>query len=355
MIRVSSPNMVGREREYVNDCLDRNELSSVGAYVERFERAFAIFCNTEHAVACCNGTAALHLALLCSGIEQGSKVIVPALTYVATANAVRYCGADPVFVDVDYATWTLNVERVKQLCREQKIDAVVPVHLYGQAADMDHLLQTGLLVVEDAAQAHGARYGRAPVGSLGDAGVFSFYGNKIITCGEGGMVTTNDPILASTLRLYRGQGVDPKTRYGHKVVGYNYRMTNIQAAIGLAQLESVVEAQAWRTELCNAYRAELSDVAEQQLRSEGSVDWLYTCLVPSNRDGVMRQMALDGIETRPMFPVIPTLTPYRNGIKYPASQYIADHGISLPTHREVTPDVFDKIVTSFRKAVRRAA
>ena len=235
-IPVSAPTLAGNEKRYVMDCLESNWISARGKYVEQFEAAFAEFCGVRHGVSCTNGTVALHLALLALGIGPGDEVIVPTLTFVATANAVRYCGATPVFVDCEPETWNIDPGLIESRITP-KTKAIIVVHLYGHPVDMDAVMSLadrhGLFVVEDAAEAHGAIYRGRMVGSIGHIATFSFFGNKVISTGEGGMVTTDDAELARIVRLLKEQGMDPKRRYWYPVVGYNYRMTNVTAAIGL--------------------------------------------------------------------------------------------------------------------------
>ena len=241
-ISVACPVLNGRETEYVMECMRTSWISSVGRFVTEFERGFADFCGVRHAVATNNGTTALHLALVAIGIKPDDEVIVPSLTYIASANAVKYCGATPVFVDNDPVTFNIDPAAVEAAITE-RTKAIIPVHLYGHMADMDVLIEIAtkhdLLIVEDAAEAVGARYKGRRAGSLGTCATFSFFGNKILTTGEGGMVTTNDGELAERLKLLRGQGMDPQRRYWFPEIGYNYRMTNLAAAIGLGQLENI--------------------------------------------------------------------------------------------------------------------
>jgi len=255
-IPVAAPALVGNEKKYVMDCLDSSWISSNGQYIERFESAFAEFCKVKHALSCANGTAALHLALLALGIGPEDEVIVPTLTFVATANAVMYCGARPVFVDSEPETWNLDPMLLEQ-CISSRTRAIIVVHLYGHPVDMDQVIAVarkhGLFIIEDAAEAHGAEYKGQRVGSLGDIATFSFYGNKIVTTGEGGMVVTNHDELASRVRQLKGQGMAPGRRYWFPMVGYNYRMTNIEAAIGLAQLEKVDWHLSRRREIATEY------------------------------------------------------------------------------------------------------
>jgi DegT/DnrJ/EryC1/StrS aminotransferase family protein len=226
LIPIAAPHLDGREASYVQECLETTWISSAGRFIDEFEISFAEFCDAEYAIATNNGTTALHLALVALGIGPGDEVIVPTLTYVATANAVTYCGATPVLTDSEPVGMTMDVADVRRKITS-RTKAIVPVHLYGHAADMDSInalaREHDLLVVEDAAEAHGARAGGRMVGSIGTCASFSFFGNKIVTTGEGGAVTTNDADLAARLRLLRGQGMDLGRRYWFPVVGYNYR------------------------------------------------------------------------------------------------------------------------------------
>lgn len=339
MIPVARPDLSGRERELVADCVDTSWISSTGTYLVEFEQEFARFCEARHAVACNNGTTALHLALAALGVGPGDEVVVPTLTYVASANAVTYCGADVVLVDVDPGTGCLDVEAVARRLGPRTA-AVMPVHLYGRTPDMtalgDLCAQHGVPVVEDAAEAHGARFGGRRVGSLGDCASFSFFGNKIVTTGEGGAVTTDDDDLAERLRLMRGQGMDPQRRYWFPVVGFNYRMTNLAAAIGVAQLERVDRMLAARQEVARTYERELGGHVEFLTSVPGTdpVDWLVTVLLPRgvDRDAVMARMAEDGVETRPVFVPMHHLPMYRRpGESFPVADDLSRRGVSLPT------------------------
>lgn len=361
---VSAPLFLGREREYVLDCIDTLELSWQGPYVNRLEKAFAAFCDVEYAVACSNGSAALHLALLAAGVGPNDVVIVPAVTYVATANAVRYCGALPVFCDIDPKTWCLDPDKFESLLKDPayfrgylQLKAVIPVHLYGMPCDMDAIndiaTRYGLIVVEDAAEAHGATYNGQRVGSLGDVATFSFYGNKILTSGEGGMVVTNDRGMADRARHYGGQGMSVDRRYYHDVVGYNYRITNIEAAIALAQLEKYPELAERRRLVVETYKEEFRDcIYQEKTKGADAADWMFTVLVdPEDRDDIRAVLALQGIDTRPIFVPITEMPPYRRKTP-PVSARIAASGINLPTHPGMTPDVVRYIAHSFMEVAQ---
>ncbi len=246
-IPVTNPFLDEYEIELLNECIISGWVSSGGPFVKKFESLVAEHTGTKYAVSCSSGTSGLHLALLANDIGPGDEVIVPTLTFIATANAVRYTGAKPVFVDSDINTWNIDPKLIKDSITS-KTKAIMAVHLYGLPADMDSINQIAkdynLLVIEDASEAQGAKYKNKMVGSLADMAVFSFFGNKIITTGEGGMIVTNDKYLAEKCRLLRDHGMSKERRYWHQVLGYNYRMTNMQAALGVAQMgkiEKIIE------------------------------------------------------------------------------------------------------------------
>lgn len=362
-ISVAEPKLSGNEKKYVLDCLDTTWISSNGKYISAFESTFAQFCNVKHAIATNNGTTALHLALVALGLEPGDEVIVPTVTYIATANAVRYCGAIPVFADVCPGTMNLNPKDIEKRITP-RTKGIIPVHLYGHPAEMgainDIAKRHGLFVVEDAAEAHGAEYLGNRVGGVSDCAIFSFFGNKIVTTGEGGMVTTNNDELAESLRLYRGQGMDPKRRYWFPVVGYNYRMTNIQAAIGLAQMENVETALADRARLARWYDAALQGLSDhiqlpEQAPDVRQVYWMYTIYLKTGgereRDAVMELLAKDGIETRPVFYPMHVLPPYKEDAVYPVADMWAQRGINLPTHQLLTEGDVARVAKSLAAAI----
>jgi perosamine synthetase len=351
-IPVAAPMLVGNEKAYVMECLESSWISSSGQYVSRFEAGFADFCGVKHAIACCNGTAALHVALRALGVGPGDEVIVPTLTFVATANAVVHCGARPVFVDSEPETWNMDPSLIEAKIGA-RTKAVVVVHLYGHPVDMDAIASIarrhGLFVVEDAAEAHGAEYKGHRVGSLGDLATFSFFGNKIITTGEGGMVTTNDDTLASKVRQLKGQGIDPSRRYWHPVIGYNYRMTNVAAAIGLAQLEQSQWHLQRRLETAAWYRELLRDVPwltwQREQEWAKHAYWMFSVVLDDrlavDRDEVMGLLQEQGVETRPVFYPNHILPPYRELCPegdFPTAERIAERGISLPTWAGLTYD-----------------
>ena len=363
-IPVAQPKLGGREREYVLDCLDSNWISSNGKYIGAFESRFAEFCGVRHAIAANNGTTALHLALVALDLQPGDEVIIPTVTYIATANAVRYCGATPVLVDVCADTMNIDPARIEAAVTP-RTKGIIPVHLYGHPAEMgpinDIAKKHKLWVVEDAAEAHGAQYDGKAVGGLGTCATFSFFGNKIVTTGEGGMITTDDDALAERLRLFRGQGMDPQRRYWFPVVGYNYRMTNIQAAIGVAQMEGVDVALQERERLARWYDEALAPLDDRIVRPAQAswakqVYWMYNIFLreggEERRDGVMRSMDEAGIETRPVFYPMHVLPPYKEDKSYPVADTWAQRGINLPTHQDLTREDVQRVADALKSALR---
>jgi perosamine synthetase len=362
-IPVAQPKLSGNEEKYVMDCLHTTWISSNGEYISKFEQEFARFCQVRHAVATNNGTAALHLALVALGIQLGDEVIVPTVTYIATANAVRYCGGVPVLVDVEPGTMNIDPELIESKITT-KTKGIIPVHLYGHPAEMKPIMelakQYNLFVVEDAAEAHGAEYWGKRIGSIGDCATFSFFGNKVMTTGEGGMVTTNDDELAEKLRLYRGQGVDPNHRYWFLVVGYNYRMTNIQAAIGLAQMEAIDTALAQRNQLARWYDEALAPLSDQIVLPHTKshvkhIFWMYNIFLKSGdedkRNKVIRWLDDAGIETRPVFYPMHVMPPYFEDVPYPVADVWAHRGINLPTHQFMTPALVDRVAKTLAESL----
>lgn len=365
-IPVARPDLGGREVGYVTDALESTHISSVGAYVDRFETEFAKFCQVPHAMTCSNGTVALHLALLGVGVGPGDEVIVPALTYVACANAVTYCGATPVLADVDARTWTLDTDACAAAITP-RTRAIMAVHLFGHPCDMDALRaladRHGLALVEDAAEAHGAAYRGRPAGSLGDVATFSFFGNKVVTSGEGGMVTTADPDLAARVRLLRGQGQAPDRRYWHVVRGFNYRMTNVASAIGLAQLERAEAMIARRAEVAGWYAEALAGTVYRLQHTEPwarRTNWMVAAAVddggPDTAD-VMGALEAAAIESRPFFPALHSL-PAHDGLaavgSLPVSERLARRGLCLPTSSLLTRSEVDRVVAVLTAAVAAA-
>jgi perosamine synthetase len=366
---VASADLSGREEEYALAAIRSTWISGAGEFVDRFEADFADLCATRLAIAVCNGTVALHLALLALDVRPGDEVLVPSLTYIATANAVRYVGAEPVFVDVDPKTWCIDPSLLEQHI-SRKTKGIIAVHLYGHPADMDAINRVagvhGLWVVEDAAEAHLARYRGVPVGGLGHAATFSFYGNKIFTCGEGGAVTCNDPHLGLRMRTLRGQGVDPNRRYYFAVTGYNFRLTNLACAILCAQLERHAEIVTARRRVFADYEVALADVPGIALPPRADwadpAPWLFSLTVDADeygrtRDELMQALAAVGIETRPFFVPLHLLPPFRDEAEarrphHPVAELLGDVGLNLPTHTWMTAQQVERVVAVIREECR---
>ena len=348
-IPVAAPVIGERELAYVTDAVRSGWVSSIGPYIERFERSFADYIDVSHAIAVSNGTVALHLVLHALGIGPGDEVLVPDLTFVATAHAVLQTGAMPVFVDADPQTWCIDPLAVERAVTP-RTRAILPVHLYGRPADMTALLNIAqkhnLVVLEDAAEAHGAEVGGRRVGGLGRVGTFSFYGNKIITTGEGGMVTTNDDALAERLRFLKDHGMSPQRRYYHSELAFNYRMTNLQAALGLAQMEQIDAFIARKSEIFHGYSEVLEGVPGLGLNpQEGdvkSVYWLICAVLGPesqlSRDGLALALREHEIDSRPFFiPMhqLPHLHQYRTvgreGDDCPEADRLSASGLNLPS------------------------
>lgn len=363
MIPVAAPVLDGKEIEYVVDCIRSGWVSSLGDYVRRFEREFAAYCGVRYGVATHNGTVALHLVLAALGIGKGDEVIVPSLTFVATGNAVAYTGASPVFVDSDPATWTIDPQAVARAITP-RTRAIIAVHLYGHPADMDALRaladEHGLVLIEDAAEAHGARYKGRRTGSLGDVAVFSFYGNKIITTGEGGMIVSDDGALIERCYFLENQAKAPDNPYWHTEIGYNYRMTNLQAALGVAQLERIEEFITARLRNAHHYHQRLKDVPGITLPPCAewamNVYWMYTILIEDafglSRDTLMIRLRERGIETRPVFYPLHRLPMYDCGQSLPVAEEIARKGINLPSGSALTLAEVDTVCDAIIELAR---
>ena len=345
-IPISKPFIGPREKELVIDALDSGWVSSIGKYIDEFEEKFARYCGTEYALAVSNGTTGLHLALATLGLQAGDEVIVPDLTFVATANAVAYTGATPVLADVDADTLCLDVASVKSLITP-RTKAIIPVHLYGHPADMDALTEIadahGLAIVEDAAEAHGAEYKGRRVGSFGKCAVFSFYGNKVITTGEGGMLTTNDREFHQRAKRLRDHAMSPEKRYFHEERGYNYRITNLQAALGVAQLERIDEFLDRRTEIMSWYSSAIATTDGVRLNRvknwAKSAFWMVCLEVDwfdeARRDAFMQALRARGVDSRPYFCTMSSMPMYRQA-PLPVASRKAQTGLNLPSFFELS-------------------
>lgn len=338
-IPVYSPYLCGNEKKYVNDCLDSTWISSRGKYVNAFEQKFRELIGSSHAASVANGTVALHLALLALGIGPEDEVIVPTFTYVASVNAIAYVGAKPVFVDSLESTWQMDPEAVRSKITP-KTRAIMAVHLYGHPCAMDELVaicrQHHLFLIEDCAEAFGTLYKEKHVGGFGDIATFSFFGNKTVTTGEGGMVTTNDERLHKRCVKLKGQGLVEVGQYWHDIIGYNYRMTNICAAIGLAQLEQIETIIAKKRAIAEFYTESLANLPlKTHLETKGTKHSYWMCSIiledEELRDPLRKHLAQLGIETRPLFYPVHSMPMYVTSEKYPIAESLASRGMNLPS------------------------
>ena len=376
MIPVNEPLLMGREMEYVQECVRTGWVSSAGRFIEEFESRWAAYCGMNHGVAVSNGTTALEIAVESLGLTAGDEVILPSFTIISCALAVLYNDAVPVLVDVDPKTYCLDVGQLEARITP-RTRAIMPVHIYGHPVDMDPLLAVaarhGLAVIEDAAEAHGAEYlggrgGSSPVwrrcGGLGSVSTFSFYANKLVTTGEGGMVLTNDAAVAEHLRSLRNLSFRGEKRFLHTELGHNFRLTNLQAAIGVAQVERIDEIVARKRWMGHTYSERLRGIPSLQLPTESSwarsVYWMYG-LVLDPRTGMdavefARRLRAEGVDTRPFFlgmheqPVLLGRGLFA-GERYPVSERIAKQGLYVPSGLALTEEQIDQVSAAVRKVL----
>lgn len=371
MIPVNEPSLGARELAYVTECVESGWISSSGRFITEFEEGWAAYCGRRHGIAVANGTVALQLAVAALGIKPGDEVIMPSFTIISCALAAVYAGATPVLVDSDPATWCMDVSTVESRITP-RTRAIMPVHIYGHPVDMEPLLaladRHGLAVIEDAAEAHGAEYrtrdGWRRCGSFGDLSCFSFYANKLVTTGEGGMVVTDEDELAERARSLRNLCFLPTRRFHHEELGFNFRLTNIQAALGVAQLERMDEIVARKRAIAASYLQRLADVDGLQLPVEEewarSVYWMVGVVLDESLEfdaaefsGRLRDR---GIETRPFFsglhaqPALQRLGGF-NGERYPVADRLARKGLYLPSGLALTDDQLDQVSTAVREAL----
>jgi len=369
VIPVCEPLLNGNERRYVDECLETNWISSKGRFIERFEAGFADACDVGHGISCTSGTAALHLLLHAMDVGAGDEVIVPASSIIATANTVRLTGARPVFVDSEPRSFGIDPANAAERITA-RTKAIVAVHLYGHPCDMDALRaiaeQHDLWLVEDAAQAFGASLHGRRAGGLGHAAAFSLYANKLITTGEGGMIVTDDDLLAALLRSLRDQAFSPETHFWHHYLGFNYRMTNLQAAIGLAQLEQAEDLVEARIAHAARYDAGLRDLPGIRLPARTdrvrNVFWMYAILVDDafgmDRDALMAALGAAGIESKTFFIPMhlqPIYYDAADNEAFPVAEDIAVRGLYLPSSSGLRDEEIDYVVEVMRDLSREAS
>jgi len=379
MIPLSVPKLDGNEWKYIKECLDTGWVSSVGKYVEKFEEAVAHYVGCKYGVACVNGTSALHAAFVALDLKPNEEVVIPALTFVAPANAVRYCGAYPVFLDVERNYWQLDPQKLKDFLFKEclyknkrlinkhtnrALRGITVVHLLGHPVDMDPILDLanrfGLWVIEDSAESIGAIYKKRKVGTMGSMGCFSFNGNKVITSGGGGMLTTNNSKLAEKVRYLTTQAKDDSVEYVHHQVGYNYRLTNIQAALGLAQMEQLDQYLKIKIKIASRYTQGLKNIPGLRLPLQApwakSIWWLYTILIDKKVFGqgsreLMKVLHTQGIQTRPLWHPLHRLQPFEDSYAYEiiVADYLSKEALSLPSSVGLTENDQKLIIKTLRK------
>lgn len=354
IIALSEPEISGNEWKYIKECLDTGWVSSAGSYVSRFEEMVADYAGAKHAVAAVNGTSALHISLLTCNVKPNDEVIVPTLTFIAPVNTVRYCNAAPVFMDCDPNTLCMDVQKtsdfISRKCEQKRdgytynketgrrVKAVIPVHIFGHPVDMNPLLEVckknNIDVIEDATESLGSEYKGASTGSFGRIGCFSFNGNKIITTGGGGMIVTSDEDIAKRARHLTTQAKKDPFEYDHDEIGYNYRLTNIQAAMGVAQMERIDEFVETKRKNASIYRELLSDINGIRFLWEmpwaKSNFWFYTIKAPKeHRMPLMKHLLSKDIQVRPVWKLIHTLPMYKEHQAYEIQNAIQIYETSL--------------------------
>ena len=403
-IPISNTDLEGNEKKYLANCISSNWISSLGEYVIKFEKKFSEYLDVKYSLACSNGTSALHLALLGLDIKEGDEVIVPSFTFVASINAILYCKAKPVFVDIDSKTWCLDADEIKKKITP-RTKAILVVHIYGNPAEMDEIQKiadnNNLLIIEDCAEALGAKYytkmsdvrcqmsdskrtgekdsskqeGRSAkslssvstssqsvwrkCGSFGDVSCHSFYGNKIITCGEGGMFCTNSGSIYKRVKMLRDHAMSPEKRYQHETLGYNYRITNLQAAVGLAQFERIDHFLNERRRIFDKYREFLADIDGVVLPFAGDnvrkpVNWLFTILLQKgDRDDLIKYLDRYNIDTRPAFYPIHKMPYIDDDSVLPVTENVSKTGVTLPTYTKLKDEEVKYICETIRNYFKK--
>ena len=356
-IPVYKPSLCGNEFKYVTDCLNSTRISSKGPYIDKFENDFSEFLNIKYSTTVSNGTVALHLALLCLGIKEGDEVIVPTLTYIASVNAINYVGAKPIFVDADLLTWNIDVDAIEAKI-SKKTKAIIIVHLYGACCDMDKINELckkhDILLIEDVAEAFGSKFKDKFAGSFGDIATFSFFGNKTITTGEGGMVVTNNKVLYEKAKFLKSQAVSMEKEYWHDEIGYNYRMTNLTAAIGVAQLERANEIISKKRQILEIYKNELNDLPikfQNEDNKSFNTYWMISIVVENEniRDQIREELRLNSVETRPFFPPANVMPVFYTNEIFPNALNLSKTGINLPSYPDLSKEEVEFICTVIKK------
>lgn len=363
MLLLSGPNIGGNEWKYVKDCLDTGWVSSVGSYVDQFEKMSAEFAGTQYAVATSSGTTALHICLILQGVNQDDYVIAPNVTFIATCNSIKYTGADPILIDIDIDNWQMDLDLLEEFlvneteqrhghCHYKKdgrrIPVIMPVHVLGNICDMDRLMKLAedhnLVVIEDSTEALGSTYKGKHAGSFGLFGTFSYNGNKIITTGGGGMIVTDDEVLAKKAKHLTTQAKSDPFEYIHDEIGYNYRLTNVAAAMGVAQMEQLPGFVKRKHEICNLYKKELSgigDIRFQGVSGDVNPNWWMPTIMTENQREVLKILNDHKMQSRPFWVPMNQLRMFKDCIYYNKnnrSDYAYQRCLSIPCSTYISDD-----------------
>jgi aminotransferase in exopolysaccharide biosynthesis len=374
MLLLSGPNICGNEWKYVKDCLDTGWVSSVGSYVDQFEKMSATFAGTKYAVATSSGTTALHICLVMLGINENDYVITPNITFIATCNAIKYTGANPVFIDTDENTWQMDLglleeflsgetEQRNNVCHYKKdgkrIPAIMPVHVLGNMCDMDRLLSLAkkynLLVIEDSTEALGSYYKGKHAGSFGLMGTFSYNGNKIITTGGGGMIVTDDEALAKRAKHLTTQAKSDPFEYIHDEIGYNYRLVNVAAAMGVAQMELLPSFISRKKEIIAYYKKALGGIADiqfQQVSDDVSPNWWLPTIKTKRQKDILKLLNDNKMQSRPFWVPMNQLRMFSGNIYYnknDRSDFVYRHCLSIPCSTNITNEQLEAVSNKIKE------
>ena len=357
-IPIYKPYLGKEETKLVLKCMESTWISSQGEFINRFEEDVQKYTGARNAIAVSNGTVAIHLAMLALDIKEGDEVITTNFTYVASSNSVLYVGAKPVFVDIDSQTWNIDVNKIEERITP-RTKAILYTNIYGAPVDYDRLKEIAnkynLFLIEDAAESIGASYKNKKSGTLGDVSTFSFFGNKTITTGEGGMVLTENDELANKIRKLKNQGNSETVRYYHDILGYNYRMTNIQAAIGVAQLEKIEKILEKKKQINDTYKLGLKGFVEFQKIIKGTTSsyWMCSIFLKSieEKEKIVKSLSDEGVETRPFFTPIDNLPFYKKDVDCEITKKVSSLGLNLPSFPGIKKEELDRIIRIIKKNI----
>ncbi|MCW5915814.1 MAG: LegC family aminotransferase [Ferruginibacter sp.] len=373
MVLLSGPNICGNEWKYVKECLDTGWVSSVGSFVDQFEKMTAAFAGTKYAVATSSGTTALHISLILQGIGPGDYVIAPNITFIATCNSIKYTGAEPILIDTDPDTWQMDLSLLETFLHDEtelkngatvlkrdgkRVAAILPVHVLGNICDMDKLLELAkkhhLIVIEDSTEALGSYYKGRHAGSIGLLGTFSYNGNKIITTGGGGMIVTNDEALAKRAKHLTTQAKSDPFEYIHDEIGYNYRLVNVAAAMGVAQMEQLPLFIERKRQIIAFYKQELEEVGDirfQEVIEEVNPNWWMPTIKTSRQRELLKTLNENKLQSRPFWVPMNQLKMFRDNLYFHrnnCSDFVYKHCLSIPCSTNITDAELENVVKTIK-------